>query len=92
MNTNVEFNADRERYEITVDGEFAGHVDALDEGAAIRMPHTVVLERFGGLGLAKTLVTYALDDIRARERKIVPVCPYVESFIEKNPSYADLVN
>lgn len=91
MNTDVSFNSDKERYEISVDGEFAGWVDAKDDGDVLRMPHTVVLEEFGGKGVAKILVAAALDDIRARGRMIVPRCPYVVDFVEKNPQYGDLV-
>lgn len=90
MNTEVTFNAELERYEITVDGEFAGHVDALDEGDVLKMPHTVVLEKFGGQGIAGILVAAALDDIRARGRMIAPRCPYIVAFLEKHPEYADL--
>lgn len=91
MNTDVTYNAEKERYEITVDGEFAGHVDAIDEDGVIRMPHTVVLEQFGGRGVAGILVGAALDDIRTRGKLIAPRCPYIVGFIEKNPSYGDLV-
>lgn len=91
MNTDVTYNPDKERYEISVDGEFAGWVDAKDDGEVLRMPHTVVLEEFGGKGVAKILVGAALDDIRARGRMIAPRCPYVVEFIEKNPRYGDLV-
>lgn len=91
MNTDVTFNAEKERYEITVDGEFAGYVDAKDDGDVLRMPHTVVLEQFGGKGVAKILVTQALDDIRVRGRKIAPRCPYIVDFLEVNPTYGDLV-
>ena len=91
MATEVVFNADRERYEITVDGEFAGHVDALAQDGAIELSHTVVLEKFSGQGLAKILVRGALDDLRARGLSIVPICPFVIGFVEKNPEYQDLV-
>ncbi len=91
MNTEVTFNAEKERYEITVDGEFAGHVDAIEHGGIIKMPHTVVLEKFGGRGVAGILVGAALDDIRTRGKMIAPRCPYIVSFIEKNPAYGDLV-
>ena len=91
MNTDVTFNPDKERYEISVDGEFAGWVDAKDDGDVLRMPHTVVLPEFGGKGVAKILVAAALDDIRERGRLIAPRCPYVVDFVEKNPQYGDLV-
>lgn len=91
MANTISFDSEKARYEIFVDGTFAGHVDAQDTGDVVEMPHTIILDEFGGQGLARELVTYALDDLRAQDRKIVPECTYVQGFIEKNPSYADLV-
>lgn len=79
------------QYEIHVDGSRAGFVVAREEGDTIVMPHTEIDEAYEGQGLAKTLVTEALNDIRERGKKIVPHCPYVKRFLEKNPEYADLV-
>ncbi|HEY3737132.1 MAG TPA: GNAT family N-acetyltransferase [Jatrophihabitans sp.] len=84
-------NEDAGRYEIHVDGELAGFT-VIEVGAEVTvLPHTEIDEKFGGRGLGTTLVRLALDDIRARGDRIVPVCPLVKRFIEKNPDYADLV-
>lgn len=91
MANEVRHNPDKQRYEIFVDGTFAGHVDANDNGEAVAMPHTIVLDEFGGRGLAAELVTFALDDLRKQGRSVLPQCPYVKRFIEKNPEYADMV-
>ena len=34
----------------------------------------------------------ALDDIRTRALRIVPVCPFIERFIQRHPEYDDLVD
>jgi predicted GNAT family acetyltransferase len=79
------------RYEIHVDGELAGYtLIQLRDGVTV-MPHTVIGEQFGGRGLGTQLVQGALDDLRERGDKIVPLCPMVKKFIEKHPDYADLV-
>lgn len=91
MATEVKFVPEAERYEITVDGEVAGHVDARERDGIIEMPHTIIGDEFGGRGLAKTLVQYALNDLREKGRKIEPICPFVQGFIEKNPEYAGMV-
>jgi predicted GNAT family acetyltransferase len=36
------------------------------------------------------LVRRALDDVRSRELRVVARCPYVKSWIERHPDYADL--
>jgi predicted GNAT family acetyltransferase len=93
MATEVTANATLSRYEIRVDGELAGFTRFIAgaAGAPVVFPHTEIDPRFAGQGLATQLIGAALDDMRAQGRKIVPVCPFVQSFIAKHPDYQDLV-
>jgi predicted GNAT family acetyltransferase len=93
MSTDVTFNADKQRYEIHVDGTLAGltQVQPRGDGDVLVFPHTVVFDEFEGQGLASKLVGGALDDVRAQGRKIVAECPYVARYVEKHPEYADLL-
>lgn len=91
MTNTVSLNADKQRYEIHVDGTFAGFTQTVEDGEVVTMPHTKVFDEFEGQGLAGQLVTGALDDIRARGLKIVAECPYVAQFVVKHPEYADLL-
>jgi len=91
MTNTVSLNADKQRYEIFVDGTLAGITQAVEDGEIVTMPHTKVFDEFEGQGLASALVTGALDDIRARGLKIVAECPYVANFVVKHPEYADLL-
>jgi len=43
-------------------------------------------------GLAAKLVRTALDFARASHLRVVPLCPYVSSFIRSNREYQDLVS
>lgn len=94
MSTDVTFNADKQRYEIHVDGTLAGLTKAEPRDGqddVLVMPHTVVFDEFEGQGLAGTLVGGALDDVRAQGKKIVAECAYVARFVDKHPDYADLL-
>lgn len=91
MSTHITHNADKQRYEIHVDGELAGFTETKVDGDVVTLPHTKVFEQFGGQGIAGQLVSGALDDVRERQQKIVPECEYVAGYIEKHPEYADLV-
>ena len=53
--------------------------------------HTDVDPDLEGTGAAGELVVGALDDIRSRGLRVIPVCPYVRSWIDRHPAYADLV-
>ncbi len=84
---------ENERYVADVGGDVAAFtVYHLRHEHLYFFPHTVVNDGYTGRGLAKQLVRYALDDVRAKGGKIVPLCPYVASFLAKNPEYDDLVD
>ena len=53
--------------------------------------HTEVADEVEGRGIGGRLVRWALDDVRRRGLQLVPRCPFVHSFIERHPEYADLV-
>ena len=90
--TEVRNNRERSRYEILVDGSIAGFVQYNMRGGRLILVHTEVNDEFEGRGLASQLVRGALDDARRRDLRIVPICPFVESFIERHPDYDDLVD
>jgi uncharacterized protein len=88
----VRHNEERLRYEVVVDGKVVGFIQYNVRGGRIVLAHTEVDRAYGGRGLATTLAKWALDDIRSRDKCIVPICPFVESYIEKHPEYDDLVD
>ncbi len=79
------------RYELRVGGELAGEIRYRLQPGATVLVHTDVAPRFEGRGLANVLVHGALEDIRASGRLVVPVCPFVSSYLQHHPEYADLV-
>ena len=86
-------NPDESRFDVFVDGAFAGFsVYRLTDDQAI-FPHVEVDPRFRGKGVASTLVRHALDAVRTEgTRTVVPVCPFVQAFIRRYPEYQSLVD
>ena len=93
MNHEVVHNASAQQYEIRIGDELAGFTVAepTDDPGVILFPHTEIAEAFEGRGLASELVKGALDDVRERELRIKPTCPYILGWLPKHPEYQDLV-
>jgi predicted GNAT family acetyltransferase len=49
--------------------------------------HTEVSDAYAGKGLAAVLAKHALDDTIAAGLTIIPVCPYIKSWIDRHPEY-----
>lgn len=79
------------RYEL-VDGDTViGQIRYRREPGAVALVHTEVEPMYEGQGLAGTLVEGALQDLRERGLGVIPVCPFVRTWLRRHPEYADLV-
>lgn len=84
-------NEQQSRYEIVLGDEVVGFAEYHEEGSTVVMPHTVVNPDHEGEGLGSQLARFALDDIRAAGKQVVPSCAFIRGYIEKHAEYADLV-
>ena len=91
MATDVIDHPDRSRYELTVDGVLAGHVEYRVDPEAIQLIHTEVYDAYSGHGLGTVLAKAVLDDIRARGLKMVPACPFIAEYVRTHADYQDLI-
>lgn len=83
-------NKAHHRYELAVEGHIAATYYQI-EGNVITFIHTEVPPELGGRGIGSKLIRGALDQIRADGLKVIPQCPFVKAFIEKNAEYQDLL-
>jgi predicted GNAT family acetyltransferase len=85
-------NPAEQRYEAHLDGELAGFAEYQLTDALVIFTHTQVDPSFEGKGVGSTLARFALDDVRsAGTRRVLPLCPFIKSWIGHHPEYADLV-
>jgi predicted GNAT family acetyltransferase len=84
-------NAEQHRYEARVAGELAGFAAYRVQGDRVVFTHTEVDDAYEGQGVGSALARAALDAVRASGRSAVPQCPFIRSWIDKHPDYADLV-
>jgi predicted GNAT family acetyltransferase len=82
---------ERERFEVTVDGELAGFLVHRSRKGLLALIHTEVEDRFEGRGLGGRLARFALDQAREQGLAVLPFCPFVNEWIRRHPEYMDLV-
>lgn len=82
---------EQSRFEIYVDGEFAGmSAYRIDDGKVL-LPRVEVLPQFRNQGIASELVRQSLDMIRDEKwGTVVTMCPYADAWIKRHPEYQDM--
>ncbi len=80
----VERNSEKYRYELFVGDRLAGFAQYHDSGNRVVFTHSEVDDAYSGQGLGKVLAAGALDDAVAREKVIVPLCPFISAYLSKN--------
>jgi uncharacterized protein len=89
--TTVRDVPERNRFEIDVDGEVVGFVQYQRADGTIAFVHTEIDPVHEGAGLGGALVAAALDESRRQGARVLPFCPFVRSYLQHHPEYADLV-
>lgn len=59
--------------------------------AQLIIDHTEVSEKLKGQGAGKKLVEQAVAFARAKDVKILPLCPFAKSVFDKTPEYHDVL-
>jgi predicted GNAT family acetyltransferase len=87
----VRDNPEERRYEIVRNGEVLGGIWYRTRPDAVVLVHTEVAEEAEGQGVGSRLVAGALDDLRARGLRVVPLCPFVRAYLRRHPEQRDLI-
>jgi predicted GNAT family acetyltransferase len=88
----VRDNPERSRFDISLDGAPAGFAQYVRRSGRLIFVHTEIDPAFEGKGLGSRLAEAALDAARAEGARVVPLCPFIASYIERHPVYAELVD
>ena len=87
----VKDNSEQARFEAFVGSERAGFTTYHAQPGLITLLHTEIDPAFEGQGIGSRFVAEILDDARRRDLHVLPICPFVRAFLQKNPEYADLI-
>jgi predicted GNAT family acetyltransferase len=81
------------RYEIVEDGVVAGFAEYLAvKGDRIVFTHTEIDPAFEGRGIGSALIGAALQDARDRGQRIVPICPFVATYVHRHPEFVPFLD
>lgn len=87
-----------------VDHPLGGHIDAVIDGTTagsafyrivegrVVVTHTEVDDEYEGQGVGAAIARTLLEQVRANDQQIVPLCPFFAGYIERHPEYEDLVD
>jgi predicted GNAT family acetyltransferase len=87
----VEDNPAARRYQAQV-GEYLAVAEYRLGADTITFTHTQVPKELEGHGIANKLAHAALEDARARTLTVVPLCPFIASYIRRHQEYLALVD
>lgn len=84
-------NQERKRFELHVDDIIAFVDYIINTKGAIYLTHTEVPKEAEGRGLAKELLENVFEEIEKRELELVPICPFVKVYLQRNPGWKRLL-
>jgi hypothetical protein len=80
------------RYLAEIDGEIVGVAVYHLRNDRHIFVHTEVSPAHEGGGVGSALARFALEDVRSAGGTVVPVCPFIASYIKRHPEYDTLVD
>lgn len=90
MDTNIIDNKEEKQYELTIDGMLS-RIEYIEAKNKIYLTHTEVPTELKGKGIGSRLIKHSLEDIASRNMKLMPLCPFVSTYIKRHPEYRKLL-
>ena len=86
----ITHDIEAKRFETAID-DHVGSISYQEQDGKLVYDHTIVPQALGGRGVGSALVKHALNYARENDKKVVPQCSFVSSYISKHPEYQDLL-
>lgn len=88
----VVLNRDKHRFELHTGGKLSIVVFSQLDDHTLALTHTEVASDLEGQGVGSNLVKQVLDYVEAHKLKIVPLCPFVATYIKRHPDWQRVVS
>jgi uncharacterized protein len=86
----VSDNTAEQRFELPLAGGALARIDYRRTGDVLWLDHAEVPGQFEGQGVGSRLVRGALELVRARGERVVPVCGFVATWMRRHPEFDPL--
>lgn len=84
-------NKEKKQYEFHIE-KYTPKIEYIkSETGEIYLTHTEVPVALEGQGIGSQLIKKALEDIKSQGLRLVPLCPFVAGYIQKNPEWRSIV-
>lgn len=85
-------NEDQNRFELRNDeGELVSFADYRAQGNGVVIPHVETVREHRGQGNAAILMAGIVENLRATERTVTPLCPYAAGYLRDRPETHDVL-
>ncbi len=91
QNLELTKNEANHRFELEVNG-FIAFIDYKERNSVMTLIHTEAPPELQGTGSARSLVEKTLQYLEANQYTLIPFCPFVFSYIRKNPEWKRIVD
>lgn len=88
---NVIHNPAQNRFEIWIEGQLS-KLDYIEDDNTIVMTHVGVYPEHRGQGVAGKLTEIALEYAKEKSLRVIPMCPYIATYIRRNSRYMELTD
>lgn len=83
---------EKKRFELEREGKTSFVDYILNSSGVIFLTHTEVPKELEGKGIASELLKGVFQILEERELRLVPICPFVKSYLARNPEWKRLLD
>lgn len=90
MEFKIRENIEKKRFETEVENKIAliEYIRAEDK---MYLTHTEVPKELEGKGIASSMAKQVLQQIKDENLKLVPLCPFIASYIRRHPEWKEIL-
>ena len=87
----ISHNPGENRFETWIEGQLS-KLDYMLNAETIIMTHVGVYPAHREQGVAGRLTQVALEYAKEKSLRVIPMCPYIATYIRRNPQYVELTS